>query len=373
MKYCAKCCQPDTRPKVVFNEEGVCGACQWEEEKKSINWHERERELIKIANKAKSQAMKRNTYDCVLGVSGGKDSTFTALYARDKLGLNCLLVSAAPDDITPIGVQNFNNLVNQGFDCVRIYVNPKQLADMMRDDFIKDCHFRKATEYPLWASTFRVAVEKNVPLVIQGENAALTLGVSEDMNTDWDSSTVWKTNTIAGATAVERYDYIDPKKLLAYKFPDLTQWKSGGNVAIWLNYFVKEWGQWDNAQFAIDHGLTVRTDSMDNLGRIHPWTCLDSDFHIVSQYHKYVKYGFGFATDEVCYDIREGRLTREEGFELIDKYDGKCADEYIEHFCRFANIDRRTHDAVVDKFANKELMQKEGDRWMLKPELKTLR
>ena len=369
MTYCSNCCQPDTRPKIVFTD-GVCGACQWEETKKDINWRNRELELTRIANKAKAIAQKRGTYDCALGVSGGKDSTFVALYARDVLGLNCLLVSAVPDDITDIGQQNFNNLINQRFDCVRLYVNPELLKLLMRHDFMTDCHFRKATEYPLWASTFTVAKEKNIPLVIQGENAALTLGVSEDMNTDWDASTIWKTNTIAGSTAVDRYNFINPNKLLPYQFPDLTDWNG---QAIWLNYFVKEWSQWGNAQLAMLHGMKVREDTLENTGRIHPWTCLDSDFHIVSQYHKYVKYGFGFATDEVCYDIREGRLTREEGFELIDKYDGGCADKYIDHFCEFVGIDRETHDEVVDETANKELMEKVGDRWYLKPELKTLR
>ncbi len=347
MNYCKKCCQPDTRPQIVFNEEGVCGACQWEEQKKTIDWNRRERELKGFAEWAKVAAKTRGTHDAVVGVSGGKDSTFTALYARDRLGLNCLLVSAFPDEITEIGKQNFDNLVNQGFDCIRVHVNPKLLAKLMRDDFLKFCHFRKATEYPLWASTYTVAKEKNIPLVIQGENAALTLGVSKDMNTDWDASTIYKTNTIAGATAREHYPYVPANQLNLYTFPDLSNWDG---KAIWLNYFVKEWSQWDNAQFAIKHGLTIREDSLDALGRIHKWTCLDSDFHIVYQMHKYFKYGFGFATDEVCYDIRDGRLTREEGFELIKKYDGLCDRKYVKKFCDFIGITETEHWNVVAKF-----------------------
>lgn len=346
MNYCSKCCQALTRPQLSV-KDGVCGACLWEEEKKRIDWDARQRNLKEFASWAKSEAENRATYDCAIGVSGGKDSTFQALYAKDILGLNCLLVSVCPDEITSIGLHDFNNLVSQGFDCIRIYVNPKLLAQLMKRDFIKYCHFRKATEYPLWAGVYRVAVEKNISLIIQGENAALTLGVSANMNTDWDASTIYKTNTLAGATAYEHYPEIPKQQLLLYQFPDLTKWDG---KAIWLNYFVQEWGPTHNAEFAIRHGLYIRDDSMDELGRIHPWACLDSDFHIVSQMHKYYKFGFGFATDEVCYDVRENKISREEGFELIKKYDGKCGRKYIQKFCNFVGITEKEHWDVVAKF-----------------------
>jgi len=346
LNYCARCCQPDTRPKIVF-KDGVCGACLWEDEKERIDWKGRRIALHMLAHKAKEKAEKRGTYDCAIGVSGGKDSTFQALYAKEELGLNCLLVSVAPDLLTDIGRHNFENLVNQGFDCIRIYVNPQLLKQLMRRDFLKYCHFRKATEYPLWASVYRVAREKNIPLIIQGENAALTLGVSEDMNTDWDAATIYKTNTLAGATAGEHYPEIDPAYLQLYMFPDLSDWDG---KAIWLNYFLEEWSPRHNAMFAFNRGLKFRQDNPEELGRIHPWTCLDSDFHIVSQMHKYYKYGFGFATDEVCYDIREGWLTREQGFELIKKYDGKCAHKYIQKFCDYIGITEKEHWQTVEKF-----------------------
>lgn len=383
IEYCKRCCQPNTRPKIVF-KNGVCGACLWEEEKEKIDWNKREKDLKNLANFAKKEAHKRGTHDCAIGVSGGKDSTFQALYARDVLGLNCLLVSAFPDKLTSIGEANFNNLVNKGFDAIRIHVNPKLLADLMKRDFIKYCHFRKATEYPLWASVYTVAKEKNIPMVIQGENAALTLGVSQDINIDGDSSTVYKTNTIAGETAYEHYSEINPSSLRLYQFPDLSEW---GGVSIWLNYYVKDWGYTHNAKFSIKNGLHLlfqdgllgcgmMIDEMRlkrDYGRINNFTCLDSPFHPVSQYHKFIKYGFGFTTDEVCYHIREGILTREEGFKLIDEADGNCHTKLIDEFCEFVGITRKEHDEVVDKFANKELMIKKGDRWILKPEIKSLR
>ena len=87
MRICTKCIQPDTRPGIFFNDDGVCGACLWEQEKKEIDWQSRKNELNKFTSFAKTHS---NTYDCAIGVSGGKDSTFQALYARDKLNLKCL-------------------------------------------------------------------------------------------------------------------------------------------------------------------------------------------------------------------------------------------------------------------------------------------
>ena len=108
MKICTKCIQPDTRPGIFFNNEGVCGACLWIEEQKTINWDLRFKELQEISNWAKKKS--NSNYDCAIGVSGGKDSTKQALTARDRLNLNCLLVNYEPENITDVGKQNIENL-----------------------------------------------------------------------------------------------------------------------------------------------------------------------------------------------------------------------------------------------------------------------
>lgn len=115
MKYCKKCLQPDTRPGILFDDEQVCFACRYEESKKNIDWVAREQELKQIAEEAKEERKKRNiAYDCVIGVSGGKDSTFQAVYAKEKLGLHPLLVNCAPDEITEVGKKNIDNLNHLG-------------------------------------------------------------------------------------------------------------------------------------------------------------------------------------------------------------------------------------------------------------------
>ncbi len=174
MKICKKCIQPDTRPGIYFDNKGICGACLWEEEKKNIDWKERYRELENIAKDAKNNS---GNYDCVIGVSGGKDSTRQAITARDQLGLRCLLVNSEPSGLTKLGKENIENLKNLGFDVISLRANPKIMKKLIRRDFFKYLNPVKVTEYSLWASTYIIAEKFDIPLIIQGENPGLTLGV----------------------------------------------------------------------------------------------------------------------------------------------------------------------------------------------------
>ncbi len=361
MEYCKKCVQPNTRPRVRFNEQGVCGACLWEEEKKTIDWDERKKEFQRIADEAKQKAKERSTYDCVLGVSGGKDTTFSALYAKETLGLNCLLVNCAPAQITEVGQYNIDNLLNLGFDMYTVKVNPLILKKMMKRDFYEYLNISRPTEKALWSSAYRVAMHHNIPLVIQGENEALTLGVGGVSRGD-DANDVRNTNTLSNAlNEYVGYEGITETDLFFYRFPDTT-----GLRAVWLQYYVKEWSRTHNAEFSIKRGMKVRTDDLHNLGRIHRFCQMDSDFHMVNQMFKYIKLGFGFATDEACYDIRDGFLTREEGIKLIKEYDGLCGKEYVKKFCDFISIDEEEFWRVVEGWRNKELFEKVNDKWELK-------
>ena len=160
MKICKKCIQPDTRPGVFFNQESICGACLWEDEKKKIDWTERRKELEVIVNDAKKS---NAVYDCVIGVSGGKDSTKQAITARDELGLHCLLVNYQPENITELGRKNIENLKSLGFDLISIRPNPKIMMKVTKHDFFNYLNFVKASEFPLYASTYIIAEKFKIP------------------------------------------------------------------------------------------------------------------------------------------------------------------------------------------------------------------
>ncbi|MFC1644077.1 N-acetyl sugar amidotransferase [Candidatus Omnitrophota bacterium] len=343
MRYCKKCVQPDTRPGIKFDDDGVCYACKYSESHEAdTDWAKREGQLREIAEWAKKNSA---GYDCAIGVSGGKDSTFQVLYARDRLGLNVLLTNCEPDGMTDVGRKNRENLVQKGFDIFSVRNNPRVMRALTKRSFFEYGNPVKPSEYPLWAVTYQIALAFKIPLIIQGENAGITLGVTEGLGNDENAMNVNLGNTLAGGDAEHWVDgEIRLKDLLPYQFPRKDKMKESNIRAIYLNYFAKEWSFTNNTDFAVKNGLSGRPGHDPELtGRLSPYCSIDSDMQIVNQMLKYYKLGFGFVTDEACYYIREGRMTREEGIELVRKYDGKCGEKYINDFCEYIDI-------TVDEF-----------------------
>lgn len=364
MQICVQCIQPDTRPGIYFSSEGKCGACLWEIEKKGIDWTSRENELQGIADWAKKNSQK--DYDCVIGVSGGKDSTFQAITARDRLGLRCLLVNGEPEGITDIGSHNIENLKQLGFDVISMRPNPKIMKKLVKFDFYKHGNPFKVTEFSLWASTYIIADHFDIPLIIQGENAALTLGVSKGgLSKGYDSLEANKLNTQSlGWKEYLEVEEIQEKDLFMFHYND-EDLRKKGIKGIWLQYFLKEWSMSNNAEFGKKYGLKYRPSDFDpaSIGTYVPYAQLDEDLIQVSQLLKHIKFGFGQCMDYACYDIRDKKITRDEGIELVRKYDGKCADFYIKKFCDYIDISIEEFWSVANKFRGPMWIKNEKDNW----------
>ncbi len=254
MRYCVKCLQPDTRPGIEFSEDGVCSACVYHfEVKPKIDWSVRRRELKEITAWAK--ANKKGPYDCIIGVSGGKDSHFQALYAKEQLGLRALLVNYFPDDMTDEGRRNLDNLCNQGFDLMSIRPNPKVMAACCKKAFYELLHPVKPTEYPLHVVTCQTAVKFGIPLFIHGENIALTLGVTGARQADGDALGCRHNVTVAGGNAGDWIqDGVTLEDLFWYQYPDEAELRK--NVrGVHLDYYEPEFSRQHNMKFAISRGL----------------------------------------------------------------------------------------------------------------------
>jgi len=351
MKICRRCIQPDSRPGIYFDENGICGACLWEEEKKIIDWDLREKELYDIAEWAKGQ--QRGNYDCVIGVSGGKDSTRQAIVARDLLGLRCLLVNCEPEGITDIGRKNIENLKNLGFDIITIRPNPKIMKKLVKHDFYKHLNPVQVTEFPLYSSTYVVAENFPIPLIIQGENPGLTLGTSlTGVGKDSNSLKANQLQTLSkGTKEYLEINGIEEKDLFFFTY-NREKLEKKNVRGIWLQYFLKEWSFRGNAEFSKKYGLIWRDEDFDpnTIGTYMSFARLDSDIVPVNQMLKYIKFGFGQCMDDACYDLREGRITREQAIELVKKYDGKCDEKYIKQFCNYIEISLEEFWNVANKF-----------------------
>ena len=350
MRICKECIQPDTRPGIFFNEDGVCGACLWEHEKKELDWDQRESELKQIIEKTKS---KEALYDCAIGVSGGKDSTFQAITARDRFGLRCLLVNYQPENITPIGEKNIENIKNLGFDVVTIRPNPKVMKKLIRYDFFKNLNPVKPTEFALYSSTYIIAEKFNIPLIIQGENPGLILGTSlTGVGTDSNALKANELHTLSSGWEVySEIEGINKDDLLWFHY-DRKKLEDMGVKGIWLNYFIEEYSQRHNAEFSKKYGLVGRGKEIDpnSIGTYAPYVSLDSNLVQVNQMLKFVKFGFGQCMDQACYDIREEVMSRNEAIELVLKYDGKCSNEYVQEFCDYIEITVDEFWSTVEKF-----------------------
>ena len=350
MKVCKKCIQVDTRPGIFFDENDVCGACLWEERKRKIDWDSRFNELEEIALEAKTST--RGNYDCVIGVSGGKDSTKQALTARDRLDLNCLLVNYQPENISPIGKYNIENLKRLGFDVITIRPNPKVMKKLVSYDFFEHLNPVKATEFSLYSSTYIIAEKFDIPLIIQGENPGLTLGTSlTGVGEDANALKAEQLQTLSnGWEEYLQIDGISEKDLFLFHY-ERKKLEEKGTKGIWLQYYLEEWSYRRNAEFSISNGLKCRENfKSEDIGTYVKFAQLDSELVHVNQMLKYIKFGFGQCMDHVCYDIRDGLMNREKGIDLVKKYDGKCSNTYIKDFCNFIGITSETFKTTIEKF-----------------------
>jgi N-acetyl sugar amidotransferase len=363
MRICKKCIQPDTRPNIHFNNEGICGACLWYEEKKIIDWNLREKELSDIADWAKQ---KSKDYDCVIGVSGGKDSTKQAITARDRLGLHCLLVNNEPENISEVGRQNIENLKQLGFDVISVRPNPIVMKTLMRKDFFEYLNPIKITEYTLWSATYIIAEKFDIPLIIQGENGGLTLGIS-NTGLGKGPNALLANQTSSLQSGLD--EYVNTKDLKLRDFfwyvYDKEKLENMDIRGIWLNYYLKEWSNSGNAEFAKKYGLSFRPADTDpnSIGTYVKYSQLDSDLVQLNQMFKSIKLGFGQCADHANYDLRDGLITRKEAIDLVLKYDGKCSQEYISSFCSYLHISVDDFWKTVEKFRGPMWSKDNENNW----------
>lgn len=360
MKYCKKCLQTDTRPGIKFDNNGICPACNYHESLKAVDWEERRKELDDIV--AFGKANNHSGYDCIIGVSGGKDSTRQAFFVKDVLKMNPLLVclSYPPEQITQRGVDNVSNMISHGFDCITINPAPKTWQQLMHKGFYEYTNWCKSTELALFSSVPRLAIAYQIPLIWWGENAALQLGDLNVMGKSGsDGNNLRKMNTLGGGDITWLLsEEIKKNNILQYCYPSEKEMDDANLRITFLGYFWKDWSQIDNGNFAALRGLEIRNEKPWEIGDPVGVTSLDEDWVTFNQMIKYLKFGFGRVTDYLNEDIRNGRMSREEAIDIADKYDGTCADKYIQSFCDYIQISVEQFWAQVDKSVNPLLFEK---------------
>ena len=353
MKYCTQCLQPDTRPNSVFTHEGLCPACDYFGRLQGVDWQER----WEILQDLLAQFPRRpgQGFDCIIGVSGGKDSTRQALWVRDKLGLKPLLacLTYPPEQVTERGVDNLSNLIELGFDVVVSSPAPGTWRRLMAESFRRYTNWARSTELALFSSVPQLAIRYGIKLILWGENPGLQLGDLKTLGrTGYDGNNLRYMNTLSGAALDWMLETGIPLgQLQPYRYPTPEEFDAHGLQVVYLGWFLGDWSLVNNGLYAVTNGLRIRTDHVENTGDLRGVTSLDEDWVTLNQMIKYYKFGFGRVTDYVNEEIRLGRLTRAEGIELVERYDDACSPDYIQSFADYIGISvdefwRQVHAAV---------------------------
>ncbi len=357
MKYCKTCVQPDTRPGTQFTKDGICPACNYFKELQHVDWQERYETLEDLL--LKFPRKQGQFFDCIIGVSGGKDSTRQALWIRDKLGLKPLLVclSYPPQQVTQRGVDNISNLIELGFDVVISALAPQTWRNLMKEGFFRFTNWAKSTELALYGSVPRIAIRYNIPLIFWGENPGLQLG---DLKTlghhGYDGNNLRFMNTLAGGSMDWMLDAgIASKELLSYQYPQVGEFDRAELQIVYLGWFLGDWSNVNNAMYSCSEGLEIREHTVVETGDLFGVTALDEDWVTLNQMIKYFKFGFGRASDYANEEIRLGNMTRQEGVKIAAQYDGSCSNEYIQSFCDYIGISFEQFWKHVHASVNREL------------------
>ena len=319
MKYCKKCLQPDTRPNIYFNKFGVCPACVYHYSTRKINYSTRFKKLENILIKIKKKSKYKNHfYDCIVGVSGGKDSTRQALWVREKLKLKPLLVclSYPPEQVTRTGTQNISNLINLGFDVEIISLGPKTWKKLLLNSFLQNGNWANPSEQALFSSLPLAAKRHNIELIFLGENPGYQLG---DMKTigknGYDGNNIFNMNTLKG-NSTKWMELAGVSKNKLYHYSHNSKVKNTNFNIIYLGYFWKNWSK-KNGIISSLYGLKLRKDKFYNTQDIRGVFSLDEDWVIINQMIKYYKYGFGRITDYINEDIRNNIIERRDAINIV--------------------------------------------------------
>ena len=355
MKYCIKCLQPDTRPNIKFDKKGICPACNYYDQLGDIDWEERCNILIEIVEKYKN---KNKYYDCIIGVSGGKDSTRQALWIREKLGLKPLLVCLAypPDQVNDLGAKNLSNLIELGFDVHIVSLAPKTWKQLMLESFKKYTNWCRSTELALFAAVPRLAIRYKIPIILWGENPGLQLGDLKTLGKNgYDGNNIRNMNTLEGGGIDWMLEQgFSVEDLIGYQYPTLKEFEDANLQIIYLGWFLGDWSYINNGMYSSLNGLGIKDDGAYN-GDPQGISALDTDWVSLNQMIKFLKFGFGNVTDYINEEIRLGRCNRNEAIKIVEEYDGKCSQKYIDSFCKYLDITIEDFWNQVNSNINKKL------------------
>lgn len=383
--YCKKCVISNQRPSstveyknranapkttISFDENGVCAPCKFAETKDSlIDWEEREEELRALCDGFRS---KQGNYDCIVPGSGGKDSAFTSHILKHKFKMNPLTVTWSPHIYTDVGLRNFQNWINSGFDNILFTPNGKvhrQLSKLAFENLLHPFQpFILGQKY----IAPRLSTKFGIPLVFYGENQAeygnnIEDNFSPKMGSEYYVSDEPIENIHLGGLSISELEskyHLSPSELQPYLPLSQDDIKQANIEFHYLGYYLK-WDPQECYYYASEH-TAFQPDDQRTEGSYGKYSSIDDKMDFLHYYTTYIKFGIGRATYDAAQEIRNGKITREEGIALVRKYDGEFPKRYLSDILEYLDLTKDQLVKLIDAGRSPHLWLADGEMWKLR-------
>jgi N-acetyl sugar amidotransferase len=352
---------PDTRPNIRLDAAGVCNACRAHEARPTVDWAARARDFDGVAAHARA---KSRGYDCVIPVSGGKDSHWQTTLCLEH-GLNPLCVTWRPPGRTDLGERNLRNLVSLGVDHIDYSINPDVERRFMLRTFERCGSTAIPMHLALFAIPLRLAERFDIPLVVWGENSAVEYGAAHEAHKGFRLTAEWlRVYGVTQGTAAA--DWVDEtltaRDLTPYFGPDPAALTARDIHAIFLGHYFP-WDPDMTRRAAEERGFMARQAGP----RTGYYGFADIDDAFISLHHhlKWHKFGFTRLFDNLSLEIRNGRMTRAQAVDIIARAGDQTPTDDIEAFCAFAGITPARFHEIADTFRNPAIWRRESGVWRM--------
>lgn len=370
MQYCTTCILPSTKPDLAFSGDGECQACLNYRRRVDIDWDARKAEFVSKLEDARKS--KTSPWDCIVPVSGGKDSTFQIAKIKE-LGFNPLAVTSTTCDLSPIGRRNLDNLRQFGVDHVEFSPNPLVRAKLNRIGLEQVGDISWPEHVGIWATPLKASVMFRVPTIVWGENAQNEYGGPPAMAENKVRPRRWM-DEFGGLLGLRLSDLqtvygFSPDDLHPYSFPTDESLEDIGTEGLYLGYFFP----WDGVNNAI-RAHTSGFESWPTVvqGSAANYENLDNYQTGIHDYFKFLKFGFGRASDILSMHVRRKRLGRSEAIRLAADLEGKFPWEYLdkslEQILRPLGMDVEKFKTICDDFTTVSLFKMDSGGSLVRDE-----
>ena len=359
---------PNSKPDLHIDEHGICNACRSYEHRNDVDWDARYQELLRIVDRYRRHDA--GNWDCIVPVSGGKDSTYQGV-KMFQLGLNPLCVTSTTCDLTEIGKRNIENLKRLGVDHIQVSPNPLVRSTLNRIGLTQVGDIAWPEHVGIFTIPVRAAVQFNVPLIVWGENSQNEYGgpASAAENNILNRRWLEEFGGLLGLRVSDLVgqDGIEAKHLIQYSYPSDEELARVGVTGLFLGHYIP-WDGLSNALIAQANGFKTYDRVIE--GSMVNYENLDNHQHGIHDYFKFLKFGFGRATDLACLHIRRGRITRRDGIDIVRRLDGIFPWEYLgkslSEILHPLNMTVDEFIGVCDKFTNKKIFKRDSSGGLIK-------